>query len=287
MFNLIKFQFRRLFRSPRLYCFLGIAAVMTFIAMNKYASNYESFLKYSSAESEYILSHSYTVEKAIFYCLYQQSFFLYLLFAVFTAIFVTEDRVKGTIKNIYSRGYPRAQVFLSKYLATISAIIMMLLVIILISLVGALLMGLPFQPTIKYQSEYTINGAIYETTSSFSTFLYHFLRYIALTTLFFMFSELVGTTGFAVTMNIFAPYVIFLAIGLVCDSILYTLYTREEANNIINGIMVYWSPMLGGLFSYDGIDYKTIWSFIFVFIGYIAVFGGLSLLITQKKQIKN
>ncbi|MCD8120331.1 MAG: ABC transporter permease [Lachnospiraceae bacterium] len=59
-----------------------------------------------------------------------------LILAIFTALFVSEDSSEGTIKNIYSKGYARAQVFLSKLIAVSVYCIVMAVICIAIFFVG-------------------------------------------------------------------------------------------------------------------------------------------------------
>ncbi len=59
-----------------------------------------------------------------------------LILAIFTALFVSEDSSEGTLKNIYSKGYDRADVFLSKLITVSIYCIVMAVICIAIFFVG-------------------------------------------------------------------------------------------------------------------------------------------------------
>lgn len=283
MNNMLRFQFRRLYKKVSLYIMLALVLITTLSTLGSMYGDrlniysVRSFLPYLFTGSGYKGGNNYySMENSTIICFLSLDSFLLLLIGIFVATFVTEDRVKGTIKNIYSKGYSREEIFLSKYLAAISVPAVFYFLILIVSYVYLSLRG---TGTETYE--------IFNTKGNvFCFFLFIFLRYIAVSTFYFMLGELSPSTGGAIAFNIFAPYIIFLLIVNLIYSIL-------DAGGAVNYI-----------FQHIIIDFITVTTSSFISIVTLSeeyniteliitsivltlLFGGLSLLITVKKQVKN
>lgn len=261
MHELLHFQFRRLYKRATPYIFLSILLALILMETPSLLISNEY----------YDLSSPYKHEPYIYLTLdesfYTLDRFVSLLIAVFVGIFVTEDRVNGTIKNIYSKGYSRVKIFFSKYLATISIpILFYLLIFISGSLIG-FINAAGTQP--NSQLFWINNDYIFEL-------IIIFLKYMVITTLFYMLSELVSSTGGAIALNIFAPVII----AVICFLLSPLIYTQSFMACILC-ILSSFMPM--HLIS----SFTMIADRVIISVVMILLFGGLSLLITVKKQIKN
>lgn len=260
MLNMLHFQFRRLFRRSSFYICLGLVVLFVIYILDNMVPK-DISNSYSS---------QYTVRFIIAMCLQLSQ--LTILFAVFTAIFVCEDRVQGTIKNIYARGYSRITVFFAKYIAaTVSAAIFFAAVVI-VSMLGALFMGASFSTTGSYSGQ----------------FLYYFTSLIAVNTFYYMISELIGKTGTSIVLCIFSPVVIELVVNMILSCFIYSGHS-DMIYRITYAFNLYWLPNIVSTFYMmyymvsDNFDFTTAVLFNVV---YIVIFGALALLITNKKQVK-
>lgn len=274
MYNLLHFQFRRLYKRALPYVLVAFILFMTFSTLgNMYGDKTIIYLPSMSVFDLFIGSgypyksgNILTVGSSIIMCFSSEDSLLLLLIAIFIAIFVSEDRTKGTIKNIYSKGYSRIKIFFSKYLTAISLPAAFYFLILLVSYIYLLIRG-------TGTSDYSNFG------NPFSILLFIFLRFLAISTFYYMLSELSSSTGGAIALNIFTPYLIlFIA----------TLFSSGISNNAFQHIIIDFTIISTSLFSefMMGTDYN-ITELILTCLIFILLFGGLSLLITVKKQVKN
>ena len=115
MGKLLKFEFRKLLRSKILYIILGISVV--FVIMNALVLVLlDNIMR--EIDVELISSYSaYGFTKGAL----TNSFVT--IAGVFVAIYATEDFTHGTCKNVIAKGYKRLQVYFSKYIVSLIAII--------------------------------------------------------------------------------------------------------------------------------------------------------------------
>ena len=261
MINMLHFQFRRLYKRATPYIFLGILLALILMETPSLLISYELWPQYEHEIYIYsILDDSF----------YELDRFVSLLIAEFVGIFVTEDRVNGTTKNIYSKGYSRVKIFFSKYLATISIPVLFYLLIFISGILIGFINAAITQPNSQlFFWEGHDYGYIFEL-------IIIFLKYIVITTLFYMLSELVSSTGGAIALNIFAPVIIAAVIGILFN---YTgLRLLSQAFICILSFFIP-SQMIT---HFSMTAERMITSVVLILL-----FGGLSLLITVKKQIKN
>ncbi len=130
MNNLLKFEFRKIFKQKSFYICSAVMLAMSFfgILLNKtLASNPELNMAMPSAKSALlsaVSSSSFT-----------------MICGIFIALFVCSDYDQQTIKNVYSRGFSRNTVYFAKYIiCIITTIIMFIVTLIFTYAVGSVLL---------------------------------------------------------------------------------------------------------------------------------------------------
>ncbi len=263
MSNMLRFQFRRLYRKPGSYIFLALVVIITLSTLSELyweVGYYYLPNPYPSA------GNALTLDWSIVYCFYSTDFLVNILIAIFIAIFVSEDKVKGTIKNIYSKGYPRTTIFFSKYLAAVSVPVIFYFLILFISFVYVSIRGSGYLAF----SESSSNSVL--------VLLCTFFRYISITTFCYMLSELTPSTGGAIALNIFSPYILF----SIFANIIYALKAPDFLENLVGDFLFSTTHL-----TLTAIPDSRVIELIISSIVFTLLYGGLSLLITVKKQIKN
>lgn len=109
MKNLLAFEFRKILRQKSFYiCFviaLGLIALSAAVS-----AGFKDSPDFTGV---------YTVGGFVRSALSSSSFFLVL--GVFVALYCCDDVTNNTLKNLYSRGYSRGQVYFSKYIVSLAA----------------------------------------------------------------------------------------------------------------------------------------------------------------------
>ncbi len=275
MHRLLKFEFRRLFLRVSLYVCLGIVAVpvlfMFYITGTEYFSkdyNYQITL-YSVLQSMISVANLTTLS------------------VVFTSIFVCEDKARGTIKTIYSLGYPRYKLFLAKFLASASATAIMYALIILFGIICGLLFSKPGNSSL-----FDIMGEIQTEPDIVLFIVQQFFVIMGAHAFYFMVAELIGKTGLGIVLGIFVPGLVSSFVGVLTAVISAAAHDNEKITEALsNGYITflqYWLPSTLSSFTglFTGSGGVDLWISIAVNTGYIIAFGGLGMLITYKKQIK-
>lgn len=143
MKNLLKFELYKLVRAKSLYIFLALTIGMMLVSigaifivalidkalMEEAGAGIDAvnaMLKSNSANDIMLTSMSYS------------SFTFFM--SIFTAIFLCDDYTQKTIKNIYSRGFTRTQVFIAKMIVIAIAMFVVYIAI----LISGFLFGLLF-----------------------------------------------------------------------------------------------------------------------------------------------
>ncbi len=122
-----------------------------------------------------------------------------LLLGIFVALFATEDQAGDTMKNIIAKGCGRRQIFLSKYLISLAAVLVMSLV----TAAAAFAYG---------KSVWGSGAAVTDNVPRIVLGLT--LGIAAYHALFFAISYTVGKSGSAIAMNIVVPLVVSLVLGM-------------------------------------------------------------------------
>lgn len=291
MLNLLQFEFRRLFRKTSFYVCLAITVLLVLYALGVVAQRYLNVEQYSSSS----IPIRPTMTVILNYSL--QFANLSVMAAVFSALYVCEDKTRGTIKNIYSLGYSRVHLFFAKYLSSASAVTIMYAVVILITFIGGVLLNADFSPQHTYGSSLLYNENSAKEISILVIVIQQYFSIMALHSFYYMVSELVGNTGPSIVLNIFSPFLIYIAFMMIFSAVISFIMqinnnddiALEVMGAVIQAVTMYWLPtmitFIAGLAGgFGDMDYGIS---IIVNLCYIVLFGALALLITRKKQVKN
>ena len=289
MLNLLQFEFRRLFRKTSFYVCLAIIGLLVLYAIGIVAQQYSYTERYLSSTPV-----NPQITTILFYTMRFAN--LSVMAGVFSALYICEDRVKGTIKTIYSLGYSRVHVFFAKYLASAFAVTLMYALMILLSLIGGILLHADFSSQYTQSSSILYNDESTKQISILVIIIQQYFSIMALHSFYYMISEFFGNTGPAIVLNIFSPLLIYIAFMMIISA--YTSFMQnfgdkkiitEATGAIVQVFTMYWLPTMITFFvdlagGFANMDYGIS---IAVNICYIILFGALALLITQKKQVKN
>ena len=196
MMNLFRLEFRRLIRAKSFYICTVIALVMILIsaATNKLVLNMAASEEMPEAFSAMIQAPT---ALSMLKTTVSSSFTMVL--AIFLSIFVTEDYAGDIIKNFYAKGNSRDSVFVSKYVAAITASVVMVVVCGLFSFAaGKVLFG-----------EYGTAGNNYV-----GSLLVQFLILLSYATLYFAIAISIKKTGASIAISIIGPLVVSLLLSL-------------------------------------------------------------------------
>ena len=288
MGNMLKFECRRLFKKPSFYVCLGLCAVFTILTIAVSRANFNDMLKYysSSIGDEYSY---YSLEnmKETFAKNFSPDMLalnntgismMSTIMAIFMGIFVCEDRVRGTIKNIYARGYSRTDVFLAKFIVASVTATLIFTAITLVAYISGWIMF----ATKPFEVEpLKINGI-------WLLILGKFVAILGVTALYFMLSELIGTTGFSIAANIFLPSVASMILYIGLELIYFVASKGDNFNyEAVMKIAEYWIYSLASSGFAEEMKVEDYVGHLCASGGYVILFGFLSWLIARKKQVKN
>ena len=288
MGNMLKFECRRLFKKPSFYVCLGLCAVFTILTIAVSRANFNDMLKYysSSIGDEYSY---YSLEnmKETFAKNFSPDMLalnntgismMSTIMAIFMGIFVCEDRVRGTIKNIYARGYSRTDVFLAKFIVASVTATLIFTAITLVAYISGWIMF----ATKPFEVEpLKINGI-------WLLILGKFVAILGVTALYFMLSELIGTTGFSIAANIFLPSIASAVLFVGLELIFFIVSKNDNFNyEAVTKIIEYWVYSLASSGFTQEMEVEDYVGHLCASGGYVILFGFLSWLIARKKQVKN
>lgn len=287
MGNMLRFESRRLFKKPSFYVCLALCAAFTLLVIMTSKIGFDSMLDYyrrytgefgmSEADLAKDFAEQFSPEMLSLNAV--GGYILPIVLAVFTGIFVCEDRVRGTIKNIYARGYSRTSVFFAKFILSTAVAAGIYIVITLTAYLSGILIF----------ATSGLNAEPLHVSGYFLLILGNLLAIMAINTFYFMLSELVGSTGFSIAVNIFAPGFVSSMFSVVLG--IMALFgggedTYKKYESMMK-VLEYWvyNLVYGGF----SVDMKTedYVGHLIACIVYILLFGGLGWLIASKKQVKN
>ena len=283
MGNMLKFECRRLFKKPSFYVCLGLCAVFTILTIAVSRANFNDMLKYYGSSSYYPLENM----KETFAKNFSPDMLalnntgismMSTIMAIFMGIFVCEDRVRGTIKNIYARGYSRTDVFLAKFIvASVTATLIFTAITLVAYISGWIMFATkPFEVT-----PLKVNGI-------WLLILGKFVAILGVTALYFMLSELIGTTGFSIAANIFLPSVASMILYIGLELIYFVASKGDNFNyEAVMKIAEYWIYSLASSGFAEEMKVEDYVGHLCASGGYVILFGFLSWLIARKKQVKN
>ena len=196
MAKLIRFEFRKLFQNKAFYICLGISLVMTIIITLTYKAFTDLIAEAAKETGTMTPSTNYTS-----FVLLKSAFnngYVAMIGGVMTALLVSEDYTNDITKNIYSKGYSREQLYLSKYIVCLVAF----LVLMVIGMIASFFFGFALDGLGKMGNNY------------FLSVLGIFLVGIAYCTVFFGIAILLKKTGGAIAISIIGPTVISLLLAM-------------------------------------------------------------------------
>lgn len=285
MHKLLKFEYRRLFYRVSLYVCLAIVLVPVLFTF------FTCALSYLEAKTSDSYSFS-AVSNTMYGIMYKMisSANLTLLSVIFTSIFVCEDSTRGTVKTIYSLGYPRFKLFLAKFIASTTATAIMYFVIILI----ALICGAFFSISSEESTSNSLFGMI--TGNKEPDIVLFIIQQFAVImgahAFYYLMAQLSQKTGISIVLGIFIPSVISSFLGIIAMILLEILNKNKVLSEVVMDaymtFLKYWLPStLGSILSSIGLSSDLNYGVsIMVNIGYIVVFGALAVLVNNKKEIK-
>ena len=283
MGNMLKFECRRLFKKPSFYVCLGLCAVFTILTIVVSRANFNDMLKYYGSSSYYPLENM----KETFAENFSPDMLalnntgismMSTIMAIFMGIFVCEDRVRGTIKNIYARGYSRTDVFLAKFIVASVTATLIFTAITLVAYISGWIM---FATKPFAVEPLKVNGI-------WLLILGKFVAILGVTALYFMLSELIGTTGFSIAANIFLPSVASMILYIGLELIYFVASKGDNFNyEAVMKIAEYWIYSLASSGFAEEMKVEDYVGHLCASGGYVILFGLLSWLIARKKQVKN
>lgn len=192
MNNLLKFEFRKLFRQKSFYICTAVMLALSFVGL---------LLNKIFAENTDFNTAMPTAKSALIFAISSSNFTM--ICGIFVALFVCADYDQQTIKNIYSRGFSRSSVYFAKYIASVIATVIMLAVTFLFTYVAGAVMFVGTAETGNYVG--LISGQI--------------LYCIAYSAFVFALSLVVKKVGISIALAILGPSLIGTVINLA-DAVL-------------------------------------------------------------------
>lgn len=185
MKNLLKFEYRKLFSSKILY----VCCILSAILVGVYSITTNHLL--GSNVSNYPISN--------FVVQVMNNSFIFIILAIFVAIFACSDFINETMKVILSRGYSRQNIFLSKLICVLSAS----LIIFIFSIIIAFIIGM---------SMYSHTGL---TGNLFKILCAQAIIVLAFSSLFFIISMILKKSGSSIAINVISTMIISLLLTVI------------------------------------------------------------------------
>ena len=263
MANLLRFEFRKVFRSKYLYILLAVSVLYVLLTGGTaYLINFFVSELSEEAMSELIPNYtSYSFIKGVF----ASNFFM--IVGVFVAIFTCEDNGHDVSKNIIAKGYSRTERYFAKY---IGSLVMTLGIALVTVLAAALFALLAFGANTFDPNGDNVAVAIIGIICG--VVVYHAMLYAV--------ASSIGKTAGAIVFNLLVPSGI--ALLLTIGDILVENLEMFKGTGII--ISAYWLDGIIGNFTTMSPDIDLyIADFVLLFL-YFAISHLVGLLIIRKKQ---
>ncbi|MGM9970211.1 MAG: ABC transporter permease [Anaeroplasma sp.] len=249
MKELINFEFRKLFKSKSFFICLAVCLGLVLLG------GLTTKVLLENSNGEIATPNALSMLKGVI-----GSANVVLISGIFTALFVCEDDTSGTIKNIYSRGYSRRDVFLSKYIVSLVSI----LIFTLSSMILSFLFGSVTWPSeLGIQNTYVI------------TIIAQIVMVIAYHAVFFAISSKIGKIGSSIAFNIVGPMFVSMVLGMV------DAFLKLEENKISG----YWIDSLLSSLQQTSVTNSVITSAIILGIVYSVIFIVIGIRINKKKEV--
>lgn len=238
MKKLIKMQVRNVFHNKLFYVCLAIALLLS-LGVNSLAT---------------LLSKDAAATPALEKVVEQFTSEIDIIGMIFITVFCTFDFTEGTTKNIIARGYTKAQLLFSKYIASFIGVLAMILII---SAISFLL--------------YIKNGLGYDSTMPM-IILVSLFKIIAYTLFYATISFILEKTSSSIIANLFLTNIIMLILG-IADS------------NLKLDIAKYWIDNVGDKFATKATLANMPYPIIMYSI-YSLIFIGIGIYFAKNKEIK-
>ncbi len=249
MNKLIKFEFRKLYKSKSFYICLAVCLGLVLLG------GLTTKVIMANVEGEVDLPSKYTMlQDAISLAS------VTLIAGIFTALFVCEDDTSGTIKNIYAKGYSRGSVFISKYIAS--------LVAILIFTFGSMLIGYIFGKSTWPNATTSIDNLLLDIVGQV-------LLIMAYHSIFFAISSKLGKTGSSIAFNIVGPMLVSIVLTMA------DAFLKLEDFKLSS----YWIDSLLTNLGQTTVTKQNIITAIVMGIIYSILFVGIGFSLNKKKEI--
>ena len=122
-----------------------------------------------------------------------------MVMGVFTALYVTEDFSDHAMKNIVARGYSRSMIFITKYLVSTIAVVIMAVLLLVAGAISGIVLG--------------SSGSFSSLTAA--TLFTQVVIIVAVNTLYFSASMVLRKSGASLAFIVLAPSVVSLLLRLI------------------------------------------------------------------------
>lgn len=258
MKNMLKFEFRKLFRSKSLYICSAIIismAILSVVLMNltiqiQIGDEVMSLIDPSDLSGINALMDTFSYGNIL------------TILPIFIAIFVCSDASQGILKNVYAKGFSRTKVLMSKYIVSLVVEVIFFFAAAVPTFITA---------SILWGNSADVNENLLQSLFGqiIVLLVYH--------TIYFAISTIVNKTGIAIALNI---------VGLTLFSL--GLTAAEAVSRLVDHyvpLSMYWIETMWESVttsSYEDFSYVGIIGLSFV---YIAIFLGVSIFFNRKKQL--
>lgn len=251
MTRLIRFELRKLYGQKKLYL-CGIAAIGVMLLYTLVEYGVVSLIGMDPSELEM------PGTEKILGVLSTSSFVM--ISGIFAVLSVTDDYSRKIVKNIFSRGYSRLQVYLSKYIAVLIGVSLMFAAVILMAtLISAILYGL--------------RGV--EAGTFFKLLAAQYIVVLANATMAFSIGAMLGKAAGALPIVILAPSALTMVFSLID-----TLIIKKP-----DTISAYWlGALLGDVSKVDVTDSRLLICVLLSF-GYAALWLWLGYLPNRRREV--
>ena len=258
---LLRFEFRKLVKNKAFYICLGIALFLLIIntITNKVIADIDKEIM-EEAYAEIGMSYEYAFSAL---SLLKQVFSsnTSVVLGVVTSIIICEDFAGDIIKNIYSKGYSRTQVYFSKLISSLVAFVL----IIVIGMILSFLLGV------------ALTGELGSTGKNFAaSVVCIYLVAIAYFAIYFAIAMIFKKVAPSIVLSILGPT------GVTIILLLITILINKENVNLGD----YWISGVMSNLSLGDVENKAIITSIVVSILVIAGFGLLSYFLHRRKDVK-
>jgi len=136
MGKLLRFEFRKLFQNKAFYICIAVSLVMFIITTVTYVIMDDLMKTMAEETGTPMPSTTYTSVSLL--KSYYSSGSVSIISAVMVVILTSEDYTNDITKNIYSKGFSREKLFISKYIVALVSIVIMMVVGMLVGFISGL-----------------------------------------------------------------------------------------------------------------------------------------------------